>query len=93
MIELNRRWQALDLGDDPARLARCEAARQALQARFDREHAEHRARTQFEHRLREWLGRTDPPATSGELDLLRSELAALRAEGQTYAIASVRETR
>ena len=63
VIELNRRWQALNLGDDPARLARCEAARQALQARFDREHAEHRARTRFEHRLSEWLGRADPPAT------------------------------
>ena len=85
VIELNRRWQALNLSDDPARLARCEAARQALQARFDREHAEQRARTQFEHRLSEWLGRADPPATSGELDVLRSELAALRAEGQKYA--------
>ena len=50
-IELNRRWQALNLDDDPVRLARCEAARQALQARFDREHAEQRARMQFEHRL------------------------------------------
>jgi hypothetical protein len=85
MIELNRRWQMLALSDDPARLARCEAARQALQARFDREHAEQRARMQFENRLHEWLGRTDPPATSGELDLLRSELCALRADGRRYA--------
>ena len=85
VIELNRRWQALNLGDDPARLARCEAARQTLQARFDREHAEHRARTRFEHRLSEWVGRADPPVTSGGLDLLRSELAALRAEGQEFA--------
>ena len=85
LIELNRRWQALNLNDDPLRLARCEAARQALQARFDREHAEQRARMQFEHRLSEWLGRADPPATSGELDVLRSEVAALRAEGQKYA--------
>jgi hypothetical protein len=38
VIELNRRWQSLDLSEDPVRLARCEAARQALQARFDREH-------------------------------------------------------
>ena len=85
VIELNRRWQALKLGDDPARLARCEAARQTLQARFDCEHAEHRARTRFEHRLSEWVGRADPPVTSGGLDLLRSELAALRAEGQEFA--------
>jgi len=88
VIELNRRWQALNLSEDPARLARCEAARQALQARFDREHAEHRTRMQFEQRLSEWLGRADPPATSGELELLRSEVAALRAAGQNYANAS-----
>jgi hypothetical protein len=85
VIELNRRWQALNLSDDPERLARCEAARQTLQARFDREHAEHRARMQFEHRLSEWVGRADPPVTSAGLDLLRCELAALRAEGQKFA--------
>jgi len=85
LIELNRRWQALNLDDDPLRLARCEAARHALQARFDQEHAEQRARMHFEHRLGEWLGRAEPPATSGELDVLRSEVAALRAEGQKYA--------
>jgi len=89
VIELNRRWQALNLSNDPARLARCEAARQTLQARFDREHAEQRARMQFEHRLSESLGRADPPATAGELDVLRSEFAALRAEGQKYADTSV----
>jgi exonuclease SbcC len=85
VIELNRRWQALNLSDDPARLARCDAARQTLQARFDREHAELRARMQFERRLSEWLERADPPTTSGGLDVLRSEVAALRAEGQKYA--------
>ena len=88
VIELNRRWQALNLSDDPERLARCAAARQALQARFDREHAEQRTRMQFEHRLSEWLERAVPPATSGESDLLRCEVAALRAEGQDYADAS-----
>ena len=85
LIELNRRWQGLDLDDDPLRLARCDAARQALQGRFDREHAEQRARMHFEHRLGEWLGRAEPPATSGELEVLRSEVAALHAEGQKYA--------
>jgi exonuclease SbcC len=89
VIELNRRWQALNLSDDPARLARSEAARQMLQARFDREHAKQRARMQFEHSLTEWLGRAGAPATSDELDVLRSEVAALRAEGQEYAEGSV----
>jgi DNA repair protein SbcC/Rad50 len=85
LIELNRRWQGLNLDDDPLRLARCDAARQALQGRFDREHAEQRARAHFEHRLGQWLGRAEPPATSGELDILRSEVAALHADGQKYA--------
>lgn len=88
LIELNRRWEALHLENQPALLARCEAARQALQARFDREHAEQRGRSQFEHRLSGWLGRVDPPSTSGELDVLRSEVAVLRAEGQKYAKSS-----
>src|SRR5439155_16988584 len=87
VIELNRRWQALNLSDDPVRLARCDAARHTLHARFDREHVEERARMQFERRLSEWLGRAEPPATSDELDVLRSEVAALRAEG--YANTSV----
>ena len=91
LIELNRRWEALNLDHEPALLARCEAARQALQERFDREHAEQRGRSQFEHRLRGWLSRVDPPATSSELDALRSEVAALRAEGHTYAKSSALE--
>jgi hypothetical protein len=89
VIELNRRWQALNLSDDSARLARSEAARQTLQARFDREHAEQRARMQFERRLGEWLGKADPPDTSGELDVLRGEVVALRAQGREYADTSV----
>ena len=88
VIELNRRWQALNLSDDPARLARCEAARRTLQARFDREHEEQRARTRFEHRLSEWLGKTDPPEAADALAGLRGELAALREEGQKYGDAA-----
>ena len=63
--------------------------RRSLEARFDRKHAEERARMQFERRLSEWLGRADLPATSDELDVLRSEVAALRAQGRGYADTSV----
>ena len=84
VIELNRRWQALKLGDDPIRLARCDAARQALQTRFDREHEEQRARARFERRLAEWLARTDPPATSEALTGVLNELIALREEARAY---------
>jgi len=85
VIELNRRWQTLDLGDDPTRIARCEAARQALQARFDREHEEQRARTRFERRLTEWLAATDSPVTAEALAGRCAELAALRDEAQKHA--------
>jgi hypothetical protein len=84
VIELNRRWQALDLGADSARLERCEIARQAIQARFEREQSEQRARLQFERRLREWtdaLDSAEPPAAES-LAALRDELAALREEAR-----------
>ncbi len=78
-VELDRRWQALDMSGDAARRARWEAARQALQARFDREQDAQRARSQFERRLREWMEGLQPPAAVDALDGLRAELAALRA--------------
>jgi hypothetical protein len=84
VIELNRRWQALKLIDDPARIARCDAARQALQARFDREHEEQRARMRFQQKLGEWLARTEHPATAEALAERRAELAALLEGGRTY---------
>ena len=82
VVELNRRWQVLDLTGDAARLARCDAARQNLQARFDREHDEQRTRARFERSVRDWLTALGPPATTEALAGLRAELAALRAEAQ-----------
>ena len=82
MLELNRRWQQLDLTGDPARLARCDAARGVLQARFEREHEEQRARARFGDKLRDWMARLAPPATSDELAALHAEFAALRDEAQ-----------
>jgi DNA repair protein SbcC/Rad50 len=84
VIELNRRWQALDLAGEAARLARCEIARQAIQARFEREQNEQRARSQFERRLGEWieaLGSAAPDAPDA-LIAVRTELAALRDEAR-----------
>jgi hypothetical protein len=78
VVELNRRWEALKLAGDPARLARCDVARQALQARFDREHEEQRARARFERGLKEWLAKADAPATSEALTGLLQEFAELR---------------
>jgi len=96
VVELNRRWQALDLGGDPERLARCEAARQALQARFDRERDEQRARAAFERRLRESTGTPELPSAPDAIAALRAELASLRDEARRYgddpALAKLDET-
>ncbi|TMH33706.1 MAG: DUF349 domain-containing protein [Betaproteobacteria bacterium] len=85
VVELNRRWQVLDMSGDTARLARCDAARRTLQARFDREQDEQRVRARFKRRLREWISMLGPPAAPDGLAALRTELAALREEAQRYA--------
>ena len=82
VIELNRRWQALDIGEDAARVARCDAARQALQARFDREHEEQRTRARFERRLDERTATRNRPDRRTRSRVCRAELAALRDEAR-----------
>jgi exonuclease SbcC len=85
LVELNRRWQALDLGDDAARATRADAARQTLQARFDRENDEQRTRARLERRLNEWVALQDPPVSQDALRELRVGLDALREEVAAYA--------
>ncbi|MDH5264024.1 MAG: DUF349 domain-containing protein [Betaproteobacteria bacterium] len=80
VVDLNRRWQALDMREDAARLERCDAARRALQARFDREQAEQAARAKFERRVNDWTGALAAPDGPDALGGLRAELAALRDE-------------
>ena len=81
-VELERRWKALDLRDEPERLARWDAAGQALQARFEREREQQREKVAFEQRLGEWLaGHSATPAAEA-LPQLRTELEALRAQAQ-----------
>jgi len=84
VIELNRRWQALDMNEDAARQARCVSAREAIQARFEREQTEQRLRTQFERKLNAWLEGlgTAAPAAAEALTAMRAELAALRDEAR-----------
>ena len=93
VIELNRRWQALDLGGDGARLARCEAARQAIQVRFEREQNEQRARLQFERKLGAWIDGLGGAAAAGPeaLAALRTELAALRDDARACSDDAVLE--
>lgn len=85
VVELNRRWQALDMNTEPARLARAQAARRAVQARLEREQDEQRARSRLESVAREWtesLQSLEEP-DSGALIELRERLAQLRAEAQS----------
>ena len=88
VVELDRRWQALDRTGDPACLDCFGVARGMVQARFDREQEAQRSRVQFERRLREWFSAlgaalgptalTGPDALAG----LHSDLAALREQAQ-----------
>ena len=90
VVELDRRWQALDMAGDAARRERFAAARQTIQARFDREHEAQRARVHFERRLRAWIGSLGPTAPAGPDALagLRTALADLREEAQRRGDAS-----
>lgn len=78
-VELDRRWQALDLGDDEARRARWAAASQELKARFDREVEQQRQRKDLEQRVEATVAALDG-AAAAELPALRAALAALREE-------------
>ena len=88
VVELDRRWQALDRTGNPACLERFGVARGMVQARFDREQEAQRSRVQFERRLRVWFSAlgaalgptalTGPDALAG----LHTDLVALREQAQ-----------
>lgn len=83
VIELNRRWQALDMSADPARVARCESARRGVQERLEREQEEQRARARDEAKLRDWCESVQAIAElpdSATLERLRGEFDELRRE-------------
>lgn len=75
-VELDRRWQALDLGDDESRRARWAAASQQLKERFDREVDQQRQHKQLEQRVDALLA-TVPTTAAGELPALREAMATL----------------
>lgn len=79
-VELDRRWRALDLGDDAERRTRWETIGRQMQARFDRELAEQRSHTQFEQRLNAWLASIQSTPSTAALPSIRDELTALREE-------------
>jgi len=85
VVELNRRWQALDMSADPARLARCDAARRRIQARMDREQDEQRAQTRLRAQVREWAAALTAPQDAVALEALRARLEELRAQASALA--------
>jgi hypothetical protein len=84
-VELERRWKALDLRDDAERLARWQAAGERLQARFEREREEQRARAAFAQRLADWLAALSSPPAAAALPGLRAGLQALREQAAAHA--------
>jgi len=85
VVELNRRWQAIDMSADPARLARCDAARRLIQERMDREQEEQRAQSRFRARVKDWVASLAAPSDAQGLEALREQLAQLREEAGTHA--------
>jgi hypothetical protein len=77
-IELDRRWKALGLVDDPARSERWTAIGQQMQQRFAREQEEYRAQVQIERRVNEWMAGLQTPPAPSTLPALREELRVLR---------------
>src|SRR5690606_362700 len=82
VVELNRRWQALDMNGDAERLARSQSARRAVQARLEREQEESRARSRLETNVREWIESLHAASEPDSSMLLqfRDRLAELRGE-------------
>ena len=83
VIELDRRWEALGLADDATRLARADAARKSLQARFEREHEEQRARARVDRALNDWLA-AEAPAASDALGAARGARDPARRSEQAW---------
>jgi hypothetical protein len=78
-VELDRRWQALDLGDDDLRRSRWDAASERLRQRFDREVEQQRQQRQLEQRV-EAVCVALPSTEAAALPALRATLAALGEE-------------
>ena len=79
LVELDRRWKALDLRNDPERYARWDAVGLILQQRFQREDEVHREKARFEQRLNGWLESLKAEPATSALPGLRDELMSLRA--------------
>jgi Domain of Unknown Function (DUF349) len=80
LVDLDRRWKANDLRDDPERLARWDAIGLVLQQRLQREAEAHRERARFAQRLNEWLASLQAVPAVTALPAIREELLALRAQ-------------
>jgi len=81
-VDLERRWKAIGIRDDAERQARWDAAGAALQARFEREREQQRAKAAFEQQLAGWLAGHSATPHADALPQLRVELEALRAQAQ-----------
>jgi hypothetical protein len=79
-VELDRRWNALELAGDDERRARWEDAGRRIRERLDREFEERKAHAQFDKRLAAWLSALQPPDSAAAVAALRDGLDALRAE-------------
>ncbi len=78
-VELERRWSALGLADDPERQAHWLAIGAQLQQRFDREAEAQRTQQRFEQQLSEWSQALQSEPSTYALGGLRDQFNTLRA--------------
>jgi hypothetical protein len=84
LVDLDRRWQALDMGADAAESARHAAARRAIQERFEREQNEQRSKARFDRALREWVATLAAPTTDEGFAATKATIATLREDAQQF---------
>ncbi|MDB5811385.1 MAG: hypothetical protein JWN94_3507 [Betaproteobacteria bacterium] len=78
VVELDRRWHALDTREDTARAEQYKSARDTVQARFAREQEEQRSRSQLERTVHDWVEKLAAPADTAGITVLREQFAVLK---------------
>ena len=81
-VELDRRWNVLDLGDDAERRARWAQIGARMQQRFDAERAAQQAHARLEQRVDAWLAALQSQPATDALPALRAGWQALHEEAQ-----------
>jgi hypothetical protein len=89
LIDLDRRWQALRMEGDAARVAQWEEARKRVHTRLEREQDIQRRRLRFEQDGSRWIARLAKPAEALAIAALQEQLAELQAQAHEWGDAAL----